>query len=145
LDTTQELEAVQSDSESGTTTDASIEPAPETTSQDPEATTPIEPTSEADTAFEPAPEADVSFNPAPEAASVGEIQDVIEEGIEDVIDQEIQADTQEVIQEMIQDESPQVAPEDPAPELDLRVSLPEAIELGFTPATGSPFQGDIRL
>lgn len=145
LDTTQELEAVQSDSESGTTTDASIEPAPETTSQDPEATTPIEPTPEADTAFEQAPEADVSFHPAPEAASVGEIQDVIEEGIEDVIDQEIQADTQEVIQEMIQDESPQVAPEDPAPELDLRVSLPEAIELGFTPATGSPFQGDIRL
>ncbi|MGB5241489.1 MAG: 23S rRNA (guanosine(2251)-2'-O)-methyltransferase RlmB, partial [Prochlorococcaceae cyanobacterium] len=145
LDTTQELEAVQSDSESGTTTDASIEPAPETTSQDPEATTPIEPTPEADTAFEPTPEADVSFHPAPEASSVGEIQDVIEEGIEDVIDQEIQADTQEVIQEMIQDESPQVAPEDPAPELDLRVSLPEAIELGFTPATGSPFQGDIRL
>jgi 23S rRNA (guanosine2251-2'-O)-methyltransferase len=149
LDTTQELEAVQSDSESGTTTDASIEPAPETTSQDPEATTPIEPTPEADTAFETTPEADVSFHPAPEASSVGEIQDVIEEGIEegidDVIDQEIQADTEEVIQEMIQDESPQVAPEDPAPELDLRVSLPEAIELGFTPATGSPFQGDIRL
>ena len=36
-------------------------------------------------------------------------------------------------------------PEEPVPELELKVALPEAIELGFTPTTGSPFQGDIRL
>lgn len=92
---------------------------------------------------------------------MGEIEAVVE----DVIDQEIHANTQRVIQEanedvvregiddviqdvtedVIQDESPEVAAEEPAPELDLRVSLPEEIELGFTPATGSPFQGDIRL
>jgi hypothetical protein len=41
--------------------------------------------------------------------------------------------------------APEAAPEDRPAELDLQVALPEAIELSFTPPTGSPFQGDIRL
>jgi hypothetical protein len=88
---------------------------------------------------------------------VGETEEVTKDVVEDVTGQEIQAETQQVLQEatedviqeltevVIQDEGPEVAAEEPAPELDLRVSLPEAIELGFTPAPGSPFQGDIRL
>ncbi len=78
-----------------------------------------------------AAETDDSGDPAPEAT--GEIQELME-----AIDKEDSQDG-------IQDETPKLAPEDPAPELELQVALPEAIELSFTPPTGSPFQGDIRL
>ncbi len=96
---------------------APAEPAPETTS----------------------PETDSSGDPAPEATS--EIQEVIEEPIEEIAEEGIQND----VQDDVQDTSPEAAPENPAPELELQVALPEEIELSFTPPTGSPFQGDIRL
>ena len=97
-----------------------------------------EPRGRADSSRPTAPACD----PAPEA-SAGEIQEPIEAGIG--LRSGVRR-THRLTPELIQDESSAgCSRATPLPELDLRVSLPEAIELGFTPATGSPFQGDIRL
>ncbi|WP_255108897.1 23S rRNA (guanosine(2251)-2'-O)-methyltransferase RlmB, partial [Synechococcus sp. RedBA-s] len=142
-------------------TDAAVEPDLESAIPDLEFSMP-----DADTSA-PEPEAGASFDPpAPEESSEHQavVQDL--ELIEETSEEQLQAGLEQAELEgeaqgghsaaaaeaqaaenqaaENQDPQDQVA-EEQGPELELQVALPEEIEMGFTPTTGSPFQGDIRL